>query len=257
MLAVISPAKSLDFECPLATKTYSQPQFLDQAKLLIEELKQLSLQDVAGLMKLSDKLAELNVHRFQSFDTPFTPDNARQAVLAFRGDVYQGLDADTLKLKDFKYAQQHLRILSGLYGLLKPLDLIQPYRLEMGTPFGNQRGKNLYQFWGDRVHNALAAELEQQNTAFLINLASNEYFKVVQDKKLPYEVITPVFKDCKNGQFKVISFFAKRARGMMARYMIENRIDTPDGLKDFAVDGYYFDKNSSSSKELVFLRNEQ
>ncbi len=257
MLAVISPAKSLDFECPLATKTYSQPQFLDQAKLLIEELKQLSLQDVAGLMKLSDKLAELNVHRFQSFDTPFTPDNARQAVLAFRGDVYQGLDADTLKQKDFKYAQQHLRILSGLYGLLKPLDLIQPYRLEMGTPFGNQRGKNLYQFWGDRVHNALAAELEQQNTAFLINLASNEYFKVVQDKKLPYEVITPVFKDCKNGQFKVISFFAKRARGMMARYMIENRIDTPDGLKDFAVDGYYFDKNSSSSKELVFLRNEQ
>lgn len=257
MLAVISPAKSLDFECPLATKAHTQPVFLDQAELLIDELKQLTHQDVAGLMKLSDKLAELNVHRFQSFKTPFTPDNARQAILAFRGDVYQGLDADSLKEKDFKYAQGHLRILSGLYGLLKPLDLIQPYRLEMGTPFGNQRGNNLYQFWGDRVHKALAEELEKHKSPFLINLASNEYFKVVKHKQLPFEVITPNFKDYKNGQYKVISFFAKRARGMMARFIIENQIDTPEGLKEFAVDGYRFDKKSSSSNELIFLRKEQ
>jgi hypothetical protein len=255
MLAVISPAKSLDFESPLATQNYSQPQFIDQAELLIEELRRLSHSDIAGLMKLSDQLAELNLHRYHNFQTPFTPKNARQAILAFRGDVYQGLDADTLSQSDFEFAQAHLRILSGLYGLLRPLDLIQPYRLEMGTPFGNQRGKNLYQFWGDRVQQALIEELKQDPAPVLVNLASNEYFKVIVPKTLPFPIITPIFKDFKNGQYKVISFFAKRARGMMARFIIENRIQQVEDLKQFNIDGYRFDPSSSNAKDWVFLRN--
>lgn len=256
MITVISPAKSLDFESPLATKKFTQPEFLDQSELLIEELKALSHQDVAGLMKLSDKLAELNVHRFQSFKTPFTADNARPAVLAFKGDVYQGLDADTLKAKDFTFAQKHLRILSGLYGLLKPLDLIQPYRLEMGTRFANQRGKNLYDFWQNRIHDAITALLEKHHSPVLINLASNEYFKAVKAKQLPYSVITPQFKDYKNGQYKMISFFAKRARGLMSRYIIDNQIDSADDLKSFDVDGYRFDNKNSSDTDLIFLRKQ-
>jgi hypothetical protein len=257
MHAVISPAKSLDFECALATDSYTQPRFIDQAELLIAELKHLTQRDIAGLMKLSDALAELNLHRYHSFNTPFTPENARQAILAFRGDVYQGLDADTLSQQDFEYAQNHLRILSGLYGLLRPLDLIQPYRLEMGTPFGNQRGKNLYQFWGDRIQTALIEELQQQATPTLVNLASNEYFKAVNPNKLNFDIVTPIFKDYKKGQFKVISFFAKRARGMMARYIIKHRIDQVEGLKHFASDGYRFDPSTSSANELVFLRKQE
>ncbi|PWK54382.1 peroxide stress protein YaaA [Pleionea mediterranea] len=256
MITVISPAKSLDFESPLATKKFTQPEFLDQSELLIKELKALTHQDIAGLMKLSDKLAELNLHRFQSFKTPFTPDNARPAVLAFKGDVYQGLEADTLKAKDFTFAQKHLRILSGLYGLLKPLDLIQPYRLEMGTRFANQRGKNLYDFWQNRIHDAIVTLLEKHRSPVLINLASNEYFKAVKAKQLPYSIITPQFKDYKNGQYKMISFFAKRARGLMSRYIIDNQIDSPDDLKSFDVDGYRFDKKNSSKTDLIFLRKQ-
>lgn len=256
MLTVISPAKSLDFESPLPTKKNTQPKFLEHAEELIADLRKLSHQDVAGLMRLSDTLAELNVHRFQTFNTPFTPDNARQALLAFKGDVYVGLDAESMKAKDFDFAQKHLRILSGLYGLLKPLDLIQPYRLEMGTKFANTRGKNLYEFWGTLIHDAIEKELSKHSSTELINLASNEYFKAVKHKKLPHTVITPSFKDYKNGQYKMISFFAKKARGMMARFIIDNRIDSPEGLKDFNTDGYQFDNKSSTETELVFLRKQ-
>ncbi|MCO7226276.1 peroxide stress protein YaaA [Pleionea sp. CnH1-48] len=260
MLTVISPAKSLDFDSPLATEHHSQPAFLEHSEQLIEELRHLTHADIAGLMKLSDKLAELNLHRFEAFNTPFTPANARQAVLAFRGDVYQGLDADSFSEQDFAYAQDHLRILSGLYGLLNPLDLIQAYRLEMGTRFANSRGKDLYQFWGERLTDELNAQLEQQaadgKEACLVNLASNEYFKAVKPKHLNYEVITPVFKDFKNGQYKIVSFFAKRARGLMSRYIIQNKVENVEGLKSFDLAGYYFDSASSSQTEFVFLRDE-
>ena len=206
-------------------------------------------------MKLSDKLALLNFDRFQQFETPFTPKNARQAVLAFTGDVYQGLDPDSLSNDDFQYAQKHLRILSGLYGVLKPLDLIQAYRLEMGTKFVNQSGKNLYEFWGETLNQHVAKELAKQDNSVLVNLASNEYFKALKAKSLDNRIITPTFKDFKNGQYKMISFFAKKARGLMTRFIIQNQIDHPEGLKDFNLEGYYFDKKSSSEDNLIFLRD--
>lgn len=256
MITVISPAKSLDFESPLATKQKSQPAFLDQSQTLIDQLKDLAPQDIASLMKLSDKLALLNFDRFQTFNTPFTPENARQAVLAFKGDVYQGLDAENLSADDFKYAQKHLRILSGLYGILKPLDLIQPYRLEMGTRFENNKGKNLYEFWDMILNQHIQKELKKQDTPVLVNLASNEYFKALKSKKLPYRIITPTFKDWKNGQYKMISFFAKRARGLMTRFIVQNKIDTPELLKEFNLDGYQFSAKDSNEDELVFLRKQ-
>ena len=208
MITLISPAKSMDFESPLATKQKSQPLFLEHSENLISQLRELAPQDIASLMKLSERLALLNFDRFQSFNTPFTPDNAKQAVLAFRGDVYLGLDADTLNSDDFKFAQKHLRILSGLYGVLRPLDLIQAYRLEMGTRFQNDSGKNLYEFWGEKLNAYLQKELKKQQQPVLINLASNEYFKATKAKQLPFRIITPSFKDFKNGQYKMISFYA-------------------------------------------------
>jgi len=255
MITVISPAKSLDFEAPLATKQKSQPKFIAQSERLIEQLKELAPQDIATLMKLSEKLALLNFDRFQSFSTPFTSSNARQAVLAFRGDVYQGLDADSFSGDDFKFAQKHLRILSGLYGVLKPLDLIQAYRLEMGTRFKNTAGKNLYDFWGENLNSHFQKELKKQEQSVLINLASNEYFKAVKAKQLPFRIITPHFKDFKNGQYKMISFYAKRARGLMSRFIIQNRIEHPEGLKDFDLQGYYFDQKSSTENDWFFLRD--
>lgn len=256
MITVISPAKSLDFEGPLATKQKTQPKFIKESEELAKQLKKLAPQDIASLMKLSDKLATLNFDRFQAFKPPFTPENARQAVLAFRGDVYQGLDADTLSSDDFKFAQKHLRILSGLYGILKPLDLIQPYRLEMGTKFENNAGKNLYEFWGTSLNEHLQKELKKQEQPVIVNLASNEYFKAVKEKQMPYRIITPVFKDYKNGQYKILSFFAKKARGLMTRYIIQNQIDSPEELKNFNSDGYKFDKKSSTDDSLVFLRKQ-
>jgi uncharacterized protein len=255
MICVISPAKSLDFEGPLATKLNSQPQFLEQSQQLIDQLQQLAPQQIASLMKLSDKLSVLNYDRFQAFNRPFTPQNARQAILAFRGDVYQGLDADSLSKSDFQYAQKNLRILSGLYGVLRPLDLIQPYRLEMGTRFKNNSGDNLYHFWDNHLNQHIHEELKQRAQPVLINLASNEYFKAVKAKQLPFRIVTPQFKDLKNGQYKMISFFAKRARGLMTRFIIQNRIEDPAALKDFNLDGYYFDAKSSKENDLVFLRD--
>ncbi len=256
MLMIISPAKTLDYESPLATETHTQPDFLDDACELIDQLKELEPHQVSNLMSISDKLGQLNAERFQSWHTPFTPDNARQAVLAFKGDVYTGLDAESFSNEDFSFAQKHLRILSGLYGLLKPLDLMQPYRLEMGTRFENTRGKDLYAFWGSKITDALN-QLLASDDKVLVNLASNEYFKSVQKKHLDARLVTPQFKDWKNGQYKMISFYAKKARGLMCRYAIQNRITQADDLKGFNLDGYYFSEDQSDNNNWVFLRDEQ
>lgn len=257
MLIVVSPAKTLDYESPLATEKFTQPELVDYSKQLIDVCRQLTPADVASLMKVSDKIADLNVGRFQEWSETFTPQNARQAILAFKGDVYTGLDAETLSEDDFDYAQQHLRMLSGLYGLLKPLDLMQPYRLEMGTKLANTNGSNLYQFWGNVITDKLNQAISEQGDNVLINLASNEYFKAVKPKALDAQVITPIFKDCKKGQYKVISFYAKKARGMMARYIIENRISSVADLTQFDVAGYYFVEEESTPTDLVFKREEQ
>ncbi|WP_100752136.1 peroxide stress protein YaaA [Vibrio salilacus] len=257
MLVVVSPAKTLDYESPLATQKYTQPELLDYSQQLIEVCRQLTPADVASLMKVSDKIADLNVGRFQEWSDTFTLDNARQAILAFKGDVYTGLDAESLSEDDFAYAQDHLRMLSGLYGLLRPLDLMQPYRLEMGTKLVSDKGSNLYQFWGSVITDKLNQAIAKQGDNVLINLASNEYFKAVKPKALDAQVITPVFKDCKKGQYKVISFYAKKARGMMARYIIDNRISSVADLTQFDTAGYYFAEQESTPTELVFKREEQ
>ena len=256
MLMIISPAKTLDYESPLATETYTQPDYLDDACELIDQLKDLEPHQVSNLMSISDKLGQLNAERFRTWHTPFTPDNARQAILAFKGDVYTGLDAESFSEDDFAFAQQHLRMLSGLYGLLKPLDLMQPYRLEMGTKFENKRGKDLYAFWGSKLTKALN-ELLAADDKVLVNLASNEYFKSVQKKDIDGRLVTPQFKDWKNGQYKMISFYAKKARGLMCRYAIQNRITQADDLKGFNLEGYYFSEVQSDNNNWVFLRDEQ
>lgn len=257
MLTVISPAKTLDYETPATTQTHTLPKFTEHSTELIGVLNQLSVQDVAELMKLSDKLASLNVARFGSWQPEFSFENAKQAILAFKGDVYTGLDAATLTESQLSFAQQHLRILSGLYGLLCPLDLMQPYRLEMGTKLSNPRGKDLYQFWGSLLTEHLNTLLASEPSATLVNLASNEYFKAVQTKKLNARVVTPVFKDQKNGQYKIISFYAKKARGLMVRYAAEQQISEPEELKAFDLEGYAYNAAASNEKEWVFLRAEQ
>ena len=255
MLTVISPAKTLDYETPVKIKLHTTPDYLDQSGLLIDELRRLAPQDVSALMGISDKLGTLNYDRFQAWQVPFTPDNAKPAALAFKGDVYSGLQAESLNLNDFKFAQKHLRILSGLYGLLRPLDLMQPYRLEMGTKFANSRGKDLYAFWGNKVSDALNRQLQSIKADTLINLASNEYFKVVKPKQLHCEVITPVFKDRKGDTYKVISFFAKKARGMMSAHIIKNRITEPKQIKKFKGDGYRYNAALSDRGQWVFTRD--
>lgn len=257
MLIVVSPAKTLDYESPLATEKFTQPELIEYSKELIDVCRKLTPADVASLMKVSDKIADLNVGRFQEWSETFTTENSRQAILAFKGDVYTGLEAETLSDVDFEYAQKHLRMLSGLYGLLKPLDLMQPYRLEMGTKLANDKGSNLYQFWGNVITDKLNEAIAEQGDNVLINLASNEYFKAVKPKNLDAQVITPIFKDCKNGQYKVISFYAKKARGMMARYIIENRIESVVDLTKFDTAGYYFVEEESTPTDLVFKREEQ
>lgn len=256
MLLVVSPAKNLDYDSPLATEQFSQPELLEHSQLLIKQCKKLTPADISSLMGISDKLAGLNAARFGEWATPFTQENARQAILAFNGDVYTGLDAKSFSEKDFVFAQQHMRILSGLYGLLKPLDLMQAYRLEMGKKLDNDRGSNLYQFWGDIIAEHLNAAIEAQGDNVLINLASNEYFKSVKKKSLKAEVITPAFKDWKNGQYKMISFFAKKARGLMARYIIENQITDVEQLKGFDVAGYQYSTELSKANDWVFTRKE-
>ena len=233
MITVISPAKNLDYETPPATDKFTQPELLEHSEELMKVCRELTPAQIGSLMKISDKLSGLNAARFSEWAQPFTQSNAKQAALAFNGDVYGGLDASTLKASELDYAQNHLRILSGLYGLLKPLDLMQAYRLEMGTKLENSRGKNLYEFWGSVIANKLNEVLNAQ-------------------------IITPHFKDCKNGQYKVISFYAKKARGMMARYIIENKVTQLSQLKEFTVAGYYFSPEATAKElEPVFMRDEQ
>ena len=257
MLIVVSPAKNLDYETAPVTEKHTQPQLLLHCGELIDVCKALTPADLSSLMGISDKLAGLNVARFNSWSTPFTRDNAKQAILAFNGDVYTGLDATTFSDEDFDYAQDNMRILSGLYGLLKPLDLMQPYRLEMGTRLANPRGANLYQFWGDIITDKLNETLLNQTDPILLNLASTEYFKSVKKKGLKAKIITPAFKDKKNGQYKMISFFAKKARGMMARYIVQNKVTTMDALLQFDHGGYQYNENLSKPDNPVFTRDEQ
>ena len=257
MLILVSPAKTLDFEQPALTKEHSQSDFLTSSQELIQVCQQLTPADIASLMKVSDKIAGLNAARFGQWQPNLNLDNAKQAIFAFRGDVYTGFDADTLSETEITQTQSQLRILSGLYGLLRPLDLILPYRLEMGTSLANPKGKNLYEFWGDTLTEAVNKALVEHENDIIINLASNEYFKAIKVKKLQGQLITPAFKDCKKGQYKVISFFAKRARGMMARYLIQNRVNSLAGLKAFDVAGYYYSEEQSSPATPTFLRDEQ
>ena len=237
MLMVISPAKTLDYETPPATQRFTQPQYLDHSQELILQLRELTPAQISELMHVSDKIGGLNAARFGSWTPAFTPENAKQALLAFKGDVYTGLNAQTFSEADFDYAQQHLRMLSGLYGLLRPLDLMQPYRLEMGTKLANARGKDLYAFWGTRISEWLNEALADQGDDVLLNLASNEYFSAVKRNALNARIINTEFKDLKNGQYKIISFYAKKARGMMSRFVIEERINDPATLKQFDVQG--------------------
>lgn len=255
MLTVLSPAKTLDFDSPAPAGRSTQPRFLEQSAALVEDARELRPEDIRELMGVSEAIADLNYRRFHNWATPFDRSNARQALFAFRGDVYTGLDADTLATDDIAFAQQHLRILSGLYGLLRPLDLMQPYRLEMGLKFANRAGPNLYSFWGDTLTRSLNSELGRSGSRVLVNLASNEYFRALQPRGLDAELVTPVFKDLKNGKYKVISFYAKKARGQMARFIVRERLNDPRGLLDFAVDGYSYNAELSGPGEPVFTRD--
>ena len=257
MLALISPAKTLDYESSLPTDRYTLPRLLEHSQSLIDASRTLSATDIASLMSVSEKIAQLNVQRFRDWQSDFDFSNARQALFAFKGDVYTGLDAYALDDEHIEYAQQHLRMLSGLYGLLRPLDLMMPYRLEMGTKLKNERGSNLYQFWGNIITDLINADLAEQQSELLVNLASDEYYKSVKESKIQAEIIKPVFLDEKNGKYKVISFYAKKARGLMARFIVENKIQRVEDLKSFSTDGYYFDAESSLTGELVFKRAEQ
>ncbi len=254
MLFLLSPAKSLDYETPLNGQPYTAPLFVKQSKALIDLLRAFSPQDIAGLMDLSDKLAALNVARYAAWSSKATPKNARQAVLAFNGDVYDGLHAKTLGSDDLAWAQDHVCILSGLYGVLRPLDLMQPYRLEMGTGLKGPHGSNLYHYWGSQIADYLNTRLQSDTTPVVVNLASTEYFKAVDLKALKGRVVECVFQEHKDGQFKIISFFAKKARGLMARYAIEHRLNTPEHLKSFDVDGYAYAAQASTPERLVFRR---
>ena len=254
MLMLLSPAKTLDYNTPVTTNSFSIPDYLGKSSELVKVLKQKSFLDLMELMQVSQKIAELNVERFNQWKLPFSTENAKQAVLAFKGDVYTGLDASALSENRLAYTQSHLRILSGLYGLLRPLDLMQPYRLEMGLKLTTKKGENLYQFWGEKITDALNVLLAKQDEPVLINLASNEYFKSVQKKNLDGRLITPEFKDWKNGKYKMISFFAKKARGLMVRFAIDHNIQKAEVLQNFDYDGYHFNLELSRSDKWVFSR---
>lgn len=256
MLIVISPAKTLDYETPPKTKVFTTPDYLGQSQQLINRLINFSSLDISELMHVSTKIADLNFDRYESWKKPFTQKNAKQAILAFKGDVYTGLDAETFKAADFKFAQNHLRVLSGLYGLLRPLDLMQPYRLEMGTKLKTDKGKNLYEFWGSDITEALNKQLKKNKSNILINLASNEYFKSVKAKELNAEIITPAFKEFKNGDYKMIGIYAKKARGLLSRYIIQNKLKDPEDIKSFNEEGYRFNKTLSKGNNWVFTRKQ-
>lgn len=254
MLIVLSPSKTLDYETRYALKDHTQPAFLKDSAQLVAKLKAMSEARLAAMMEISPKLASLNAQRFRDFHVPFTQDNARQALLAFKGDVYEGIEVEKYSAKDFAFAQVHVRILSGLYALLRPLDLMQPYRLEMGRKLSVGKTKDLYSFWGARIAIALDAELAAHKQQYLINLASEEYAKAVVRTALSHPVIDVAFKEKKNGQLKIVALFAKKARGMMANYVVRERIDTLQGLKDFREGGYRFEPKLSTDSHYVFVR---
>lgn len=254
MLVTLSPSKGQDFEEPSLSKKYSKPADLKDSELLIKELRKIKSKKMQEMMTVSENIANLNVDRYKNFNTPFTTKNAKQAIFAFKGDVYGGLELSSFNEDDYNYAQDHLRILSGLYGCLRPMDLIQPYRLEMKTKLKNERGDNLYQFWDDRITKSLNKELKKQEEAVLVNLASNEYFKSVKPKLLEGRLLNINFKESKDGKTRVVAIFAKRARGMMADYIIRNRIERPEDLKKFRLGGYKFNKALSDDKQWTFER---
>ena len=254
MLIVISPAKTLDYETPAVIGKSTTPVFLQDSSELVKQLRQLGPGGIARLMHISPKLAELNAGRYRDWHIPFTRSNAKQALLAFKGDVYAGLDAESLDREDLAFAQKHLRILSGLYGVLRPLDLMQAYRLEMGTGLKNGRGADLYAFWGEKITNELNKDLKKSGNGILVNLASGEYFKSVHGDRLKARVITPEFKEKKNGQYRFFSFYGKKARGLMSRYIIKNRLSDPEDIKGFNLEGYCYNKKLSSGDNWSFTR---
>ena len=254
MLIVISPSKTLDFDTPVPFQSYTQPEFVKEASVLIKPLRKLNIDQLMNLMEISPKLARLNQERYYLWRPEFTTDTARQAIFAFRGDVYTGLDADTLTITDINLAQEKLRILSGLYGVIRPLDLIRPYRLEMGTNLGVGKNRNLYEFWQKKITARIREDLNKSNSNLLINLASVEYFKVIDQKKLKAEVVTPEFKEGKNRTYQMVSFFAKKARGMMTRFILQNEIHQAEQLKAFDSDGYCYNSHLSQNGRPVFTR---
>ena len=256
MLIVVSPAKKLDYDTLAKTKKTTTPDFLDHSQILIDRLREFSALDIAELMHLSMKLAELNFDRYEDWSLPLSTENAKQAMFAFKGDVYTGLDAESFSAADISFAQKHFRMLSGLYGLLRPLDLMFPYRLEMGTKLDTERGKNLYEFWGSIITDAINKQLKSSKSKNLINLASNEYFKSVKTKDINGEIITPAFKEYKNGEYKMIGIYAKRARGLLSRYIIQNQLSNPEDIKDFDLEGYKFNSKASKDNNWVFTRRQ-
>lgn len=254
MKIIISPAKNIDFNSDFNYNTFSNLKFEKEAKTLVSILKKYDSKKLASLMKISDKLADLNFSRYQNWELPFTNENAKQAIGVFNGDVYRGINVSTFDDNDLQFAQENLRILSGLYGILKPLDLIQPYRLEMGTKLKNKKGKNLYEFWGDKITKFLNDEFKSDQNPILVNLASIEYFKVINKPKLKAKIITPEFKELRNGQLKIISFSAKRARGLMSRYIIKNKIENIEDIKAFDLENYHYDDNLSDEQNFIFTR---
>ena len=254
MLTILSPSKTQDFSSNGLPDLHSQPALLQQSEMLVKELQKQSAGDISKLMEVSDKIADLNWERFQQFSTPFSPENAKQALFAFKGDVYTGIDIENYRQEDLVFAQNHLRILSGLYGLLRPLDLIQPYRLEMKIKLQNPRGKDLYTFWGNRLTEALNEALAEQENEVLVNLASNEYVKAINKKELKPGIVTPVFREFKNGKYSTIAIFAKKARGLMTNFIVKNKIDQPETLKTFNQEGYEYSETHSKANEWVFIR---
>ena len=254
MLITLSPSKGQDFELAAPTNAFTIPQQLKDSEKLIKQLRKLSVEEIKKMMSLSDNLAELNFQRYKDFGLPFNQQNAKQAIFAFKGDVYSGINTSSMTQQDFEYAQNHVRILSGLYGYLRPLDLIQPYRLEMKTKLENSKGADLYQFWGESITNFLNDEFKTHSQKVLVNLASNEYWKSVQPKKLNAKVINVAFKEVKDGKARIIAIFAKKARGMMTDFIVRNRVETVDGLKDFNYENYKFDASTSNENSFVFTR---
>ncbi len=255
MQIVISPAKSLDFETPHQIKTQTSYRLVKESKELVKELNKFNVSDLEKLMKISTKLAELNYMRYKEWKYPFEQEESKQAVFAFKGDVFTGLDVYSLSENDVDYLQDKLRILSGLYGILRPLDMILPYRLEMGTKLPLLKNNGLYGFWGSKITDLLKKDMEENGHKVLVNLASNEYFKSIKVKELNVPVVTPVFKDLKNGEYKMISFYAKKARGLMTRFIVQNKIDNPEDLKAFDSEGYYYNNQLSKQNQPVFTRD--